>query len=176
MSFLRKKVSKPMAIVITVVICIGTAAGALIWISNLVQRDVTVTDIPIILEEEYITPTYVDEYVTWGLNYTINEMDQCTGYIRIDVSSGSLFTTSEMNIVDVYVETDFMSYFYGASVSGYPNQLAGNVIIFAFENTYGGAFDFSDGGSTTSGTIEITMIFTVEQSFQLSLRLASSLA
>jgi hypothetical protein len=174
MSFLKKKITKPMTVVITIIVCIGTAAGAFLWISNLIQRDITITDIPLTFAEYSISPTYIDEEILWRLDYTVNEADLSTGYLWIDVWSGSAFSTSDMDITDVYILTNSGTEFNGQLVSGYPNQLAGNDILFVFEDVYGGPIDFADSAAT-GGQLQVALIFHVAQSFQLSLRVTSAL-
>ena len=176
MNFLTKRFQKPLAVVVTLVICIGTAAGAYIWLSNLITRDITVTDTPIELQDEYMSPTYLDEYVTWIVNYTINVMDESDGYIWVEIWAPGAITTSEANIVDVRIDPEAGMTNYGSLVTGYPQNLAGNDIVFVYESTYGGGpIDFSDYGSSSTGDITITLMFTIASSFIMNIRLTSSL-
>jgi hypothetical protein len=175
MNILTKRFQKPLAVVVTLVICIGTAAGAYIWISNQITRDITVTDTPIVLQDEYMSPTYLDEYITWIVNYTINIMDESDGYIWVDIWAPSAITTSEANIVDVQIKPEFGMTNYGSLVSGYPQNLASNEIVFVYESTYGGPIDFSDYGSSSAGDITFILNFTIASSFILNMQLTSSL-
>ena len=86
MSILKKRIGKAIPVwVVLIVIIVGTAAGAFLWVSNLIERMPTVTDVPIYLQDEYMSSTYKDEYVTWLINYTVHDPDASDGYIYIEI-------------------------------------------------------------------------------------------
>jgi hypothetical protein len=174
MSFLKNKITKTLAVVITIIVCVGTAAGAYIWISNLIEATPTVTDVPIELQEEYMSTPYKDEYVSWMINYTIHDADECDGYIYIEISAGFALTTSEVNIVDLQVQPELGMQTYGSLVSGYPQNPDSHTLVFVYEDTYGGAFDFDDYGSSSVGEISVILLFTVTGSFLMRMQITSS--
>lgn len=173
---MKRKVNAIPVGILLVVIIIGTAAGAFLWISNLIDKNVTVTDIPIQIQDEYMEPPYTNSTTLWLVNYTINEMSQSSGYIWISIWAGSSITTSEVNINSLTVETDTATSFYGSLVAGYPQNTAANLIDFMFEDSIsGGQFDFSDGGIATNGDIWIYLVFNVTGIFNLQMQITSTL-
>ncbi|MCK5239619.1 MAG: hypothetical protein KAR33_08740 [Candidatus Thorarchaeota archaeon] len=175
MKILRRRIRNtiPVWLVLSVVL-VGTTAGAFLWISNLIETTPTVTDVPIELQEEYMSPTYVDEYVAWIIDYTIHDASQCDGYIYIEISAGFALSTSEVNVVDLQVDPELGTSIYGSLVSGYPQNPASNIIVFVYEDTFGGPFDFDDLGSSSAGEIRVTLLFTVAGDYLMRLQISSS--
>lgn len=176
-SFLKNKVGNVIPVwAVIFIIVVGTAAGAFLFISNLIDKNVTVTDIPIEIQTEFMEPPYKNETTNWIVNYTINEMSQSSGYIYISIWYGSSITTSEVNIQEVWVEPDLGSTIYGSLVPGYPKTVAANVIDFLFQDSFSlGPIDFSDFGSSTIGNIHIALWFNVTGTFNLQMQLTATI-
>ena len=99
MSILKKRIGKVIPVyAVLAIIIVGTAAGAFLWVSNMIDKYQTVTDVPIELQEEYMSSPWKDEYITWVINYTVHDASQCDGYIYVEISAGFALSTSEVNM------------------------------------------------------------------------------
>ena len=174
---LRKKIGKVVPVwVVLGIVLVGTAAGAFVWISNLVERDETVTDLPIELQDTYMAPLYANRESQWILDYTINEMDHCTGYVWVKIWCGSSITPAEANITGMWVEPTGGSYHPGSLVSGYPQNTASNEVTYLFEDPLiPGPFDFSEYGMSFDGEIWFWLNFTVTGNYNFQVAITSSL-
>ena len=96
MSFLKKKVIKTLPVWMLIIIMIGTAAGAYLWISNLVSNNVTVTNPPIEISGSFESVHYVDLETVSHFTYTLNNPDMAVGFIIIDITKTGIYPCDKL--------------------------------------------------------------------------------
>ena len=179
MSVLKRRIGKAVPVWAVIgIILVGTAAGAFVWISNIIERNATVTGMPIELDELSAPPIYTNVETEWRLNYSINEIELCTGYVWIMIwcSSEPSITTADANITGIYVEPFSGSGHPGSLVTGYPQNTGADVIEFVFEDPLvPGPFDFSEGESAFDGEIWIYFNIATSGNYYFQVAITSSL-
>jgi hypothetical protein len=147
MSILKKKLHNLIPIWVIAVVCIGTAAGAYVWISNSLTTIVDVQDPPIELSGSFETPVYLDIGSVSNISYVINDVSKCHGYIQLQfIAPVSTLVGDEIYAtVDLYPE----GVYYSTSINHM--EYYSNSLIFVFESGSHDQIDFSDSGLASSG-------------------------
>ena len=175
MKLLKKKTIKtiPLWVIIASIMSVGTAFGALVWISNSQSQTLEVLPWEIELESPTgdFTGIRVDSLAVTEWPYTVNVPEQSTGYIQVSffITPGVTPSLSDVEIpvLNVYIGTSSTPI---ALQPGYP-VVDGQNIVYYYGNANGTPYDF---GSTT-GTIEIFWIGRSPDLIQMSVRLTSGL-
>lgn len=178
MSLLKKRIGNAVpAWAVLVIIIVGTAAGAFIFISNFVERNVSVSGTTMSLQDHSMGEAYRNTSAPWVVNYTVLVPGQSSGYIYITISAGFAITTSEVDILSVIVNPETGNQLYGGLVSGYPQNAATNAIDFVYDDVFNlGRFDFEGtDGLSTKGQIWVQVWFNATGDFTLRMQISSTL-
>lgn len=171
MSLLKKKVRNIVPVWVMVVIMIGTAAGAYLWISNSITTTVVVEGPPIELSGQFQTQAYMGLWSSQTFAYTINDMSDCTGYVYLGFTvSGLVLDGSEISSI-ITVRP-------GNSTTILTWQVGGELYSNAIQRVYGddtsSAIDFSDYGSYTYGSIDVDICYNVEWTWTVQMAITST--
>ncbi|MFW9910138.1 MAG: hypothetical protein ACFFEF_16395 [Candidatus Thorarchaeota archaeon] len=158
MSILRRRVRQVVPVWVLAVVCIGLAAGAYIWISNIASNNVQVTDNPIELVGQFETPVFVDVISTSTINYTINDPGRCTGYIYLEFHVSGLVLDGDEIYQLVRVYPDGVSAIITTTLR---TDVYSNAIIYILADDSGGPIDFGFFGGATKGQIEALIVYHV---------------
>ncbi|TFG04661.1 hypothetical protein EU538_12080 [Candidatus Thorarchaeota archaeon] len=171
MSFLKKKVRKVIPVWVILVITIGTAAGAYLWISNTMSTIVVVEGPPVELSGQFQTQAYMGLWSSQTFAYTINDLTDCTGYVYLGFSvSGLVLDGSEISLI-ITVRPGNSTTILTLQVSG---QLYSNAIQYVYGDDTSSAIDFSDYGSYTYGSIDVEICYNVEWTWTVQMAITST--
>lgn len=136
---------------------VGSAAAAFVWISNIRITWVNVLEYPITLTGNFDNSTYQSETVYQEFYFAVNDASNSTGYVLIQfTTSGSMDTLSPGDIeVDIVLTWGSM-FEDGYDMLGYPTSTAVNQLTFLFGDYLGDPFDFDMWGSTGSIMVYVT--------------------
>lgn len=171
MNVLKKKVIKTIPLWMLALILIGTAAGAFLWISNLVSTDITVTNPPVSIYGSFESPHYVSIETTSTFDYSVNTAELVIAFIIIEITQPGM-TLAQVGSISVLVETNM-----GGSLDGI--VIATDVInegyrfVFCESITMYG-FDFTEGGMATAGLIHVSITFEDTGSYTVSMQISST--
>lgn len=172
MSFLKKKVIKTLPVWMLIIIMIGTAAGAFLWISNLVSNNVTVTNPPIEISGSFESVHYVDLETVSHFTYTLNNPDMAVGFIIIDITQTAM-TLAQVGGITVHVLNDAGGDMTGAWLGGaQPINEGYRFTIYASISM--DAFDFGGGGMATNGEIYVGLTFTSGGTYGVSMQISQT--
>ena len=172
MSFLRKTKVKAVPLWLILLITIGTASGVLLWISNQISTSVDVQETPITLVGAFETSPTQDIQTYSTFEYWVNDEAHDIGYIVLEFIAGSDIGPSNFTVDVKYtpwgeIQSDTQP------VSGYPMNHGSNAVLYAFEQSGGGAIDFGPSGGYY-GTIDINITYHVALAFTVTMQLSST--
>ena len=173
MNVLKKKVIKTIPLWMLALILIGTAAGAFLWISNLVSTDITVTNPPVSISGSFESPHYVSIETTSTFDYTVNNPGLAIGYIIIEITQPGM-TLAQVGSISVLVETNM-----GGSLDGL--VIATDVInegyrfVFCESITMLG-FDFTAPGTAAAGLIHVSLTFEDLGTYTVSMQISGTVS
>ncbi len=171
MNVLKKKVIKTIPLWMLAIILIGTAAGAFLWVSNLVSTDITVTNPPVSISGSFESPHYVSIETTSTFDYTVNNPVLAIGYIIIEIAQPGM-TLAEVGSINVLVETDMGGSLDGVLIATDPIS-AGYRFVFCESITMLG-FDFTEGGIAAAGLIHVSLTFEGTGTYTVSLQISGT--
>jgi len=172
MKFLKRKVVKTIPAWVLVLIALGTVSGALLWISNLVSTNVTVTNPPIEISGSFESVHYVDMEMVSTFSYTLNDPVMAVGYIIIDITQTAM-TLSQIGSINVRVLNDAGGDMTGAWLGG-GGDINEGYRLTIYESISMDAFDFGGGGMATSGEIYVGITFNVGGSYVVSMQISQT--
>jgi hypothetical protein len=149
---LTKARVKAVPVWMILLVCIGTAAGAFILISNTIHGDVTPQEYPIMITGSFTESPYIDEAIEQSFTYTINDNTQDVGYLVLEFRSFSVeIGPTNFTITNVEVWP-------GSSVINCVEYSITNTdpytLVYVFEDSVGStAIDFGESDTYTSGAI-----------------------
>ena len=171
MNVLKKKVIKTIPLWMLALILIGTAAGAFLWVSNLVSTDIIVTNPPVSISGSFESPHYVSIETTSTFDYTVNNPGMAIGYIIIEITQPGM-TLAEVGSINVLVETDM-----GGSLDGLVIATdaisAGYRFVFCDSVTMLG-FDFTEPGTAAAGLIHVSLTFEGLGTYTVSMQISGT--
>ncbi|MFW9807303.1 MAG: hypothetical protein ACFFFK_11295 [Candidatus Thorarchaeota archaeon] len=171
MNFLKKKVIKTIPAWMIIVIMIGTAAGAVFWISNLISTNVTVTNPPLEISGSFESVHYVGMERVSTFTYTLNDPIMATGYIILDITQMGM-TQSQVGGVTARVFNDMGGDMTGAVADiqtiteGYRWVLCDSSGMIPF--------DFGELGMATAGVIYIGITFENIGTYGVSMQISQT--
>jgi hypothetical protein len=158
MSVLKKKVHQVVPMWVILVVCVGSAAGAFLWISNTISTQVEVHENPILLEGAFETSAYLNVTSQATFLYTIQDPGRCSGYIYLRFIS--MGVTLNPNSISVYITVTPEGQGY-STPSLFSADFTSSAITLVYGDDFLSAIDFSDGGMVTGGQINISIIYHV---------------
>ncbi|MHA1951917.1 MAG: hypothetical protein ACW987_18880 [Candidatus Thorarchaeota archaeon] len=170
MNVLKRNVIKTIPVWMLVIIMIGTVAGAVFWISNLVSTNVTVTDPPIEISGSFESVHYVGMERISSFTYLLNDAMMAVGYIVIDITQPTMSLT-DVGGITVLVRPDV-----GGDITGavYDIQPLSMGYRYVFSNTMLNAFDFGEMGMAMAGEIHVGITFESTGSFGVSMQITQN--
>jgi hypothetical protein len=171
MSFLKRKVSKTIPVWMLALVLIGTAAGALLWISNLVSTDVTVTNPPIEISGSFESVHYVGIETISRFDYVLNDPIMAIGYIVIEITQTAM-SLAQIGGINVQVLNDMGGDMTGTA-SGAEPIFEGYRFIIGDSSSMN-AFDFGKGGTATAGEIYVGITFEEIGLYSVSMRISGT--
>jgi hypothetical protein len=172
MNFLKRKVIKTIPAWVIVIIMIGTVAGAVFWISNLISTDVTVTDPPIEISGSFEGVHYIDLETVSHFTYTLNDPDMAVGFIIIDITQTAM-TLAQVGGITVQVLNDAGGDMTGAWLGG-AQPINEGYRFTIYESISIDAFDFGGGGMATNGEIYVGLTFTSGGTYSVSMQVSQT--
>jgi hypothetical protein len=174
MKFLKRKVVKTIPAWVLVLIAIGTVSGALLWISNLVSTNVTVTNPPIEISGSFESVHYVGIEMVSTFSYTLNDPVMAVGFIIIDITQTAM-TLSQVGGINVRVLNDAGGDMTGVWLGG-GQPINEGYRLTIYESISMDAFDFGGGGMATAGEIYVGITFDVGGPYNVSMRISQTAA
>ncbi len=171
MSLLKRKVIKTIPVWLLALILIGTAAGAFLWISNLVSTDVTVTNPPIEISGSFESVHYVSIETISRFDYVLNDPTMAIGYIIIEITQTGM-SLAQIGGINVQVLNDIGGDMTGAAYSAEPISEGYRFIIC--DSSSMNAFDFGGGGMATAGEIYVGITFEEIGSYGVSMQISET--
>jgi hypothetical protein len=171
-NFLKRKVIKTIPLWMLFVILIGTAAGAFLFISNLVSNNVSVTNPPIEISGSFESVQYVHLETVSAFTYTLNDPVMAVGYIVIEITQTAM-TLAQVGGVTVHVLNDAGGDMTGAWLGGAEPINEGYRFIIS-ESISNGAFDFGGGGLATAGEIYVGLTFEFGGIYGVSMQISQT--
>jgi hypothetical protein len=171
MNFLKRKVIKTIPVWMLLIITIGTVAGAVFWISNLVSTTVTVTDPPIEISGSFDSVHYVGMERVSSFTYILNDAIMAVGYIVIEITQPGM-TLADIGGMNVQVRTDAGGDMTGA-VWDVQAISAGYRWVMCDSNGMN-AFDFGWMGMAMAGDIDVGITFESTGSFGVSMQITQN--
>lgn len=156
MSLLKRKVIKTIPVWLLALILIGTAAGAFLWISNLVSTDVTVTNPPIEISGSFESVHYVGIETVSSFSYVLNNAILAVGYVVIDIVQTGMSLT-QIGDISVRVLNDMGGDMTGFASGAEPINDGYRFVIC--DSATMSHFDFGSGGMATTGEIYVSITF-----------------
>jgi len=172
MNFLKKKVLKSIPVWLLIVIMIGTAAGAVFWISNLISSNVTVTNPPIEISGSFESVHYLDLETVSHFTYTLNDPVMAVGYIIIEITQTAMIL-AQVGGINVHVLNDAGGDMTGAWVGG-AEPINDGYRFTIYESISTGPFDFGGGGLATAGDIYVGLTFTGGGTYGVSMQVSQT--
>jgi hypothetical protein len=164
---------KSIPVWVLLITCIGSVAGAFLYISNIIQTTVDPEPYPVELSGTFDQTPIIDEVYTHVFGYTINDDTQDEGYIVL-VFQGSGIGPSNFTIwVEIFGGTTY-EYILTQVVSGYPTDDGGFMVTYVFEDPSTGPLDFSYGGTETYGEIWVSITYHVGTLMDVALFISST--
>jgi hypothetical protein len=174
---LRKKLFKSLPIWILLIILVGTASAAFVWISNTLTTTVTVTASPISWSSGTFTQSvFLGDSVYDVFTYDVNDNTNATGYLFIRFFANDAIGPENVTITEVTVQPDSDIIHWLTLVSGYPVNTGPYVLDYLYEQSGGGPFDFSDAGSAFSGIVTVDITYEVATTMDVSMAVTSILS
>jgi hypothetical protein len=171
MNFLKRKVIKTIPVWMIIVIMIGTVAGAVFWISNLISTDVTVTNPPIEISGSFESVHYVGMERVSSFSYILNDPVMATGYIVIDITQTGM-TLEQIGGISVRVLNDMSGDMTGAV---YDMQLINEGFRWVICDSNGmTAFDFGEMGMASAGEIYVGITFEGGGTYSVSMQISQT--
>ena len=173
---LRKRLLKSLPIWVVLIVLVGTAAAAFVWISNTLTTTVTVSHAPISWSSGYFTKSvFVGDSVVDLFTYNVNDETNATGYLFIRFFAYDPIGPDNVTITRATVFPSSASFDDELSlVSGYPMNTGPYVLDYLFEQNGGGPFDFSDSGSSFFGTVTVYITYDVATTMDVSMKVTST--
>ncbi len=171
MNVAKKKVIKTIPLLMLALILIGTAAGAFLWVSNLMSTDITVTNPPVSISGSFESPHYVSIETTSTFNYTVNNPRMAIGYIIIEITQPGM-SLAEVSSISVLVHPGVGSSLDGVLIATGPIN-EGYRFVFCDSVTLGG-FDFAEGGIATAGLIHVSLTFESTGTYAVSMQISET--
>jgi hypothetical protein len=172
MNFLKRKVIKTIPVWMLLIVLVGTAAGALLFISNLVSTTVTVTNPPMEISGSFESVHYVHLEMVSAFTYTLNDPVMAVGYIVIEITQTGM-TLSQVGSITVHVLNDAGGDMTGAWLGGAEPIDSGYRFIIS-ESISMGAFDFGGGGLATTGEIYVALTFESTGTYDVSMKISQT--
>lgn len=172
MNFLKKKVVKTIPLWMLLVVLIGTAAGALFFISNLVSNNVLVTNPPMEISGSFESVHYVHLEMVSTFTYTLNDPVMAVGYIVIEITETGM-SLAQVGSITVHVVNDAGGDMTGSWLGGAEPINEGYRFIIS-ESVSTGAFDFGGGGLATSGMIYVGLTFESTGTYGVSMQISQT--
>lgn len=170
-NFLKKKVIKTIPLWMLLVILIGTAAGAFLFISNLVSNNVVVTNPPMEISGSFESVQYVHLETISVFPYTLNDPVMAVGYIIIEITQTGM-TLEQIGGINVQVLNDVGGDMTGAVLSTVLINAGFRFIIG--ESISSGTFDFGGGGLATAGEIHVGLTFEDLGTYGISMQVSQT--
>jgi hypothetical protein len=171
MNILRKKVIKVVPVWLLAVVMVGTAAGALFWISNLVSNDVTVTDPPIEISGSFESTHYVGMEMVSSFTYILHDAAEATGYIIIDIIQTGM-TLEQVGGITVQVLNDMGGDMTGAICEQAPISDGYRFVLCDSDGMI--PFDFGEMGMATAGEIYVGITFDYKGSYGVNMQVSQT--
>jgi len=171
MNFLKRKVVKTIPVWVLFIIMIGTVAGAIFWISNLVSTDVTVTDPPIEISGSFESVHYVGMERVSYFTYILNDPILATGYIVIEITQPGM-SLGDIGGITVQVLTDMGGDMTGDVLDLQPINDGYRWVIC--DSEFMNAFDFGEMGMATAGIIYVGITFESIGTFTVSMQVTQT--
>jgi len=171
MNFLKRKVLKTIPVWLLIVIMIGTAAGAVFWISNLISTNVTVTDPPIAISGSFESVHYVGMERVSSFSYILNDPVMATGYIVIDITQAGM-SLAQIGGISARVLNDM-----GGDMTGdvYDIQPISEGYRWVICDSNGMiAFDFGEMGMAAAGEIYVGITFESSGTYSVSMQISQT--
>lgn len=170
MNFLKRKVIKTIPLWMLVIIMIGTVAGAVFWISNLVSTNVTVTDPPIEISGSFESVHYVGLEMVSSFFYILNDPGMAFGYIVIEITQPGM-TLADVGGINVLVRPDS-----GGDITGalYDTQPISEGYRYVFSDTMMNDIKFDGNGMAMAGDIDVGITFESTGSFGVSMQITQN--
>jgi hypothetical protein len=145
---LRKKLLKSLPFWVLLIVLVGTASAAFVWISNTLTTTVTVSPAPISWSSGAFTQSvFLDDSVYDVFTYDVNDNTNATGYLFIRFFANDAIGPDNVTITEVTVQPVGDIEHELTIVSSYPMNTGPYVLDYLYEQSGGGPFDFSDSGS-----------------------------
>jgi len=171
MNFLKRKAIKTIPVWMLALVLIGTAAGALLWISNLVSTDVTVTNPPIEISGSFESVHYVGIETISRFDYVLNNPTMAIGYIVIEITQTAM-TLAQIGGINVQVLNDMGGDMTGTASGAEPINEGYRFIIC--DSSSMNAFDFGEGGMATAGEIYVGITFEAIGLYGVSIQISEN--
>ncbi len=172
MKFLKRKVVKIIPAWVLVLIVIGTVSGALLWISNLVSTNVTVTNPPIEISGSFESVHYEGMEMVSTFSYILNDPVKAVGFIIIDITQTAM-TLAQVGGITVHVLNDAGGDMTGAWLGG-AQPINEGYRFTIYESISMDAFDFGGGGMATNGEIYVGLTFTSGGTYGVSMQISQT--
>jgi hypothetical protein len=174
---LSKKLLKGLPLWILLIVLVGTASAAFVWISNTLTTTVTVSLAPISWSEGAFTQSvFLGDSVNDVIGYNVNDYTNATGYLFIRFFANDPIGPENVTITEVTVHPDSDIVNELTLVSGYPMNTGPYVLDYLYEQSGGGPFDFSDGQIAVHGIVTVDITYEVTTTLDVSMAVTSTLS
>ena len=171
-TFLKKKFFKtiPVWTIIALIMSTTIAIGALTWISNTQTTTVTVSEWQIYIDQmsDKLSEYKVDENYELIYPYTVNNVEDSTGYLCVEFGSSSTPTSNDVLLNFALVRPTGGSAVFLQKLSGYPT--VSDPLVYYWGESSSTPYDFSAGDE-----IQLSWIPRADTINQITVRITSGL-
>ena len=154
-----------------IIVMIGTVAGAVFWISNLISTDVTVTDPPIEISGSFESVHYVGMERVSSFTYILNNPVMATGYIIIEITQAGM-SLAQVGGISVRVLNDMGGDMTGDVYDIQPIDEGYRWVICDSDGMT--VFDFGEMGMATAGEIYVGITFESTGTYGVSMQISQT--